>query len=197
MELWRGSISTRDGALQLLLLVDYIFDWARDVYRDDIIQELRILASGENKAGSLVYTDSDIFSTRQPDLDDVPDPEDVDNFNDYMSKQQTFTDLDSEGWIVRHATFIESRCCIILITPDNAQTLLNFMQQTKIQQLCRLILDQMSTSIILDLSTLMAMEQQWTGNVWGKKAVRETCKDKVLLRGFVYKLYIRKLAPSP
>ncbi|KAH7125094.1 hypothetical protein B0J11DRAFT_298105 [Dendryphion nanum] len=32
-DLWQGSIQSQDGALQLLLLVDYIRSWARDVYR--------------------------------------------------------------------------------------------------------------------------------------------------------------------
>jgi len=64
--LWRGSILSRNGALQLLLLVDYIFDWARDIYREDIIKELRVLASQENDRASFVYTDTDIYSAREP-----------------------------------------------------------------------------------------------------------------------------------
>ena len=55
--MWQRSICTLDGALQLLLLVDYIFDWARDIYRKDIIRELRILASGDNDAARVVGTD--------------------------------------------------------------------------------------------------------------------------------------------
>lgn len=52
VDVWRGSILTLDGALQLLLLVDYVFDWARDIYREDIIRSLRILASGDNDTAS-------------------------------------------------------------------------------------------------------------------------------------------------
>ncbi|KAF7541350.1 hypothetical protein G7Z17_g11978 [Cylindrodendrum hubeiense] len=68
VEMWRGSILTSTGALQLLLLVDYVFDWARDVYREDIIKELRVLASGENEAASGIYTDTDIYSIRQSEV---------------------------------------------------------------------------------------------------------------------------------
>lgn len=164
MELWRGSISTRNGALQLLLLVDYIFDWARDVYRDYIIQELRTLSSGENDAAGVVYSDTDIHSTRQLEYSMFPDQEDIKKFEDYISRIKKYTALDSAEGIVRHATFVESRYCAILVTPDNVQTLLQSMQQTRTQQLCRLILGQMSDSIILDLPTLRAMEEQWTGN---------------------------------
>lgn len=164
MELWRGSISTRNGALQLLLLVDYVFDWARDVYRDYIIQELRTLASGENDAASIVYSDTDIYSTRQLEYSGVPDQEDVEEFEDYISSQKEYTALDSVKGVVRHATFVESRYCAIFVTPDNVQTLLQSTRQTKTQQLCRYILGHMSDSITLDLPTLVAMEKQWTGN---------------------------------
>ncbi|KAF4631105.1 hypothetical protein G7Y89_g7026 [Cudoniella acicularis] len=73
IDAWCGSILTQDEALQLLLLVDYIFDWARDVYREDIIKELRVLASGENGNASTMYTDSDIYSTRHIDSMHQPD----------------------------------------------------------------------------------------------------------------------------
>ena len=164
MELWRGSISTRDGALQLLLLVDYIFDWARDVYRDYIIQELRTLASGANDAASTVYSDTDIYSTRPVQYNGIPDPEDIENFQRYISGQEEFTALDSARGVVRHATFVESRYCAVFVTPDNVQTLLHSTRQTRTQQLCRLILGHMPDSIFLDLPTLVAMEMQWTGN---------------------------------
>lgn len=35
-DLWQGTIQSQDGALQLLLIVDYIWSWARDVYRPSI-----------------------------------------------------------------------------------------------------------------------------------------------------------------
>jgi hypothetical protein len=34
--MWHGTIQSHDGALQLLLIVDYIWSWARDVYRSTI-----------------------------------------------------------------------------------------------------------------------------------------------------------------
>jgi hypothetical protein len=41
--LWHGHILSQDGALQLLLIIDFICTWARDVYRPGI---LRCLAGG-------------------------------------------------------------------------------------------------------------------------------------------------------
>ena len=160
MELWRGSINTRSGALQLLLLVDYVFDWAIGVYRDYIIQELRALASGKNDAASIVYSDTDIYSTRQLEYSGIPDQEDVEKFEDYISSQKEYTALDSAEGVVRHATFVVSRYCAVFVTPENVQTLLQSTRQTRTKQLCRLILGHMSDSITLDLPILVAMEKQ-------------------------------------
>ncbi|KAL5341914.1 hypothetical protein BJX70DRAFT_405308 [Aspergillus crustosus] len=60
LELWQGSICSRSGALQLLMIIDYIFDWARDGYRPSILKELNILAGTE-----MPLFDPDIFSTIQ------------------------------------------------------------------------------------------------------------------------------------
>ena len=43
LDLWTGRLDTKDGALQILLLVDYIFDWARDIYRHGIARLLKVL----------------------------------------------------------------------------------------------------------------------------------------------------------
>lgn len=45
--MWRGSITSKDGALQLLLIVDYVFEWARDIYCEDILDELRAEHQGK------------------------------------------------------------------------------------------------------------------------------------------------------
>lgn len=43
-DVWHGSIATLDKSLQLLLLVDYICDWARRIYRETVIEQLKTLA---------------------------------------------------------------------------------------------------------------------------------------------------------
>ncbi|KAH7378748.1 hypothetical protein BKA66DRAFT_550538 [Pyrenochaeta sp. MPI-SDFR-AT-0127] len=35
-DLWQGTIQSQDGALQMLLIVDFIWSWARDVYRPSV-----------------------------------------------------------------------------------------------------------------------------------------------------------------
>ncbi|KAI0410430.1 hypothetical protein F5X98DRAFT_110561 [Xylaria grammica] len=166
LELWRGSIDTRDGALQLLLLVDHVFAWARDIYREDIIHELRVLASGENDAASSRYSDMDIFSTQlQEEYSGFSNEDDNETFQEYIALQKAYTDLSSDGAVVRNAAFVENRYCCIYVTRDNLQTLLHSMHERKTQQLCRLVIDQMYDSFLLDLPTLVGMEEEWTGNV--------------------------------
>jgi len=150
-----------------LLLVDYIFAWARDIYREDIIRELRVLASGENDAASSKYSDTDIFSTRrQENYFSVSDGDEHDKFQQYMTLQKAYASLDSDSVAIRNATFIESKYCCIYVTRDNIQTLIQSFDQSKAQQLCHAIMDQMSSgSLLLNLSTLAGMETQWTGNI--------------------------------
>ena len=47
IELWSGNLSCENGTLRLLLILDYILDWARDLYRPTIIRELKTLAHQE------------------------------------------------------------------------------------------------------------------------------------------------------
>ncbi|MBE3041283.1 hypothetical protein IMZ48_01590 [Candidatus Bathyarchaeota archaeon] len=60
VRLWSGDIDSARGALQLLLLVDYICDWGRDKLRESTIRSLAAL-SRSNRQGTVA---SDIFSLR-------------------------------------------------------------------------------------------------------------------------------------
>ncbi|KAF4471716.1 hypothetical protein FALBO_1367 [Fusarium albosuccineum] len=164
IEVWRGSIKTRDGALQLLLLISYIFDWARDVYYENIMRHLRVLASGENDAATILYADTDVFSTRQyvergPFILDAD--EDLDLSRSY--EQQYVKEPRSNDILLRHASYVESRFCCLFITPDNFQTLLDSISGTTSGELSPIV-DSLLTSLWIDVDTVSAMELQWTGN---------------------------------
>src|SRR6266536_4180607 len=62
--LWSGRVDSNDGALQLLLIIDYIFDWARDLYRPGIYRQLQSLATDDFSESRSIATDSDIYSLR-------------------------------------------------------------------------------------------------------------------------------------
>jgi hypothetical protein len=165
IDVWHGCITTRDGALQLLLLVDYVFDWARDRYREDIIGALRIVARGESDSASGVYQDTDIFSTVP--LDNIHRPvqvtENDSDIGSYISAQSSFVALDSPAGAFRHATFVESRYYCLYINRDNVKTFLQSTQQNRVQPLCRLIVRNMTQSILTDPEALDAIEKEWTG----------------------------------
>lgn len=151
--------------MQLLLLVDYLFDWARDKYREDIIGALRTVARSESDAASGVYPDTDIFSTVPLDgihqLTQVT--EDDSNLSSYISAQSPFLARDKPIGVFRHATFVESRYYCLYITRDNVTTFLQSATQTRVQPLCRLILGHMTLPILTDPRTLDAIEEEWTG----------------------------------
>lgn len=58
-EVWRGSVDNPDHALQLLLIVDIMLDWGRDIYRKQILSSLVIIAQSDD---TLSRIDSNIFS---------------------------------------------------------------------------------------------------------------------------------------
>jgi len=59
---WSGCLKFSDHALTLLLLVDYIFDWARDVHRTSIFSQLKIISGDSFTLSRTATQDSDILS---------------------------------------------------------------------------------------------------------------------------------------
>jgi hypothetical protein len=55
-----------DGALQLILIMDFIIDWARDVYRQDVLLHLAAIAKDKPCDQVTLDGDSDIISSRLP-----------------------------------------------------------------------------------------------------------------------------------
>ncbi len=164
VDVWRGSILSRDGALQLLLLVDYVFDWARDKYRNDIIAELRVLASGENDAASTLYTDSDIYSTLPLGSGNYLDEQssDADEAGTTASAQKAFN-YDSPAGVVRHASFVDSRFNAILVTKDNVKILLLSTAQNKVRILCDCIMTLIKDrGLVVEASGIDDIERHWT-----------------------------------
>ncbi|KAI4915315.1 hypothetical protein J4E85_010440 [Alternaria conjuncta] len=60
--LWEGSITGHDAALQLVLIMDYIVDWARDIYRPNIIRQLKSVVDKGQQSSYTVTADPDILS---------------------------------------------------------------------------------------------------------------------------------------
>lgn len=64
--IWEGSITGLDETLQLVLIIDYILDWARDTYRPSILRQLKCIAAGGTKSDYTVTHDPDIISMVHP-----------------------------------------------------------------------------------------------------------------------------------
>jgi hypothetical protein len=70
MDLWQGSIRKEDLALQLFLVIDYICDWARDVYRPSILKCLQAIYNQQTAVHRAIREtspiDSNIWSLKHP-----------------------------------------------------------------------------------------------------------------------------------
>jgi hypothetical protein len=62
--LWEGSITDYDKALQLVLIVDYIVDWARDIFMPSIMRQLMSVVDKGGQSAYTIIEQPDIFSTR-------------------------------------------------------------------------------------------------------------------------------------
>ncbi|KIX02682.1 uncharacterized protein Z518_08624 [Rhinocladiella mackenziei CBS 650.93] len=163
IDLWNGSIISKDGALQLLLIVDYIFDWARDSFRQEILTELRTLSRGVEESTS-TFPDTDLMSTKEIAIPRAPDHSVGGDQERDLDLRSASHPCDSKWGMVRHAAFVEDRFCMLFITRDNVQTLLQSTSPNVVKLLARLILAQILAPVfILDIETLDALEEQWTG----------------------------------
>ncbi|KAJ6083497.1 hypothetical protein N7467_007632 [Penicillium canescens] len=124
VHLWNGDICLLDGALQLLLIIDYIFDWARDIYREAIINELNTLATGE-----VNDKDPDIFSTISRRMSHIASWMDQDKAHTQTSfisepEDPSFLNITLPEGVIRDASIIESRFLLLQITEDDVDTFL-------------------------------------------------------------------------
>lgn len=166
VDVWRGSILTHDGSLQLLLLVDYIFDWARDNYREDIIRLLKRLASSGNETAS-IYADTAIYSTRAESAFPNADQElERQEYLDRVSLRQQFAALGTQVCAIRHAAVIETRYRCLYLTEDTYEDFWRYTIKTKAKEakLRAGLRRQFTNPVLVHGKTLDMLEQKWTGS---------------------------------
>ncbi|KAK5447859.1 hypothetical protein LTS15_009358 [Exophiala xenobiotica] len=166
--MWTGSILSKDAALQLLLTMDYIFDWARDFQREAILNELRIVA-GRNAAS--IRDDSEIRSlgdrlhrfldadVEQRLMESRPDLGDCHPQHDAIYRW-----LDTKTYVFRSVCWAHARVSALYITKENLKTLLRSftsenMSRRKARDLLRLLRDAWRVTP----DALEALEFMWTG----------------------------------
>lgn len=131
-----GDIATIDGALQLLLVIDYLVDWARDTFRTSIIAQLLCL-EGNDLDNITLGPDSDIRSKQKvTDWNDVSplqgiDPSLTDPTGDEMDDVIFSKDLPNTTFgTVRSGCTARFQIAGLRITEDNVGSLLRVDTRT-------------------------------------------------------------------
>jgi hypothetical protein len=170
VHLWNGKITSREAALRLLLIVDYIADWARDVYRKDIVNGLKAMRT--DLAPSLLGS-TDIPSQASPfdlrgmnnELNQGPTPSELATAQ--LSIGHLLGFFDDERMAVRDARFVHHNVYGILVTADNVNAILSSVRHEQAsQELARKLLNSVlfPDGCIVTAETLNAIENVWTGH---------------------------------
>ncbi|KAI0381180.1 hypothetical protein F5Y04DRAFT_281154 [Hypomontagnella monticulosa] len=165
-QLWRGGVDQIDEALRLLLIVDYIFDWARDVYRETITQSLRKLVASDSR--SLSY-DSDVLSMagmRRIKYWEFTDNNTIES--DPMVPEENFKDalrsFDTQHGVIRDIHYIRSRFLGLYITKENLGLFLNSTNtQDESKKLALDLLNSLVEGWRVKREALDIAESHWTG----------------------------------
>ena len=64
--MWQGDITGYDEALQLVLIMDYIVDWARDIFRPSIMRQLMSVVDKGEQSSYTIVDQPDILSIHDP-----------------------------------------------------------------------------------------------------------------------------------
>ncbi len=108
-ELWHGRICSPDGALQILLIMDYIFDWAKDLYRPSILRSLGAISEPVRNDSQSIAADSDIYSSRMnPCADNMTEAES--NFDLNNLETSATDELLLEPWKKHDHTSLRGFC---------------------------------------------------------------------------------------
>ncbi|KAF4421576.1 hypothetical protein FACUT_10952 [Fusarium acutatum] len=119
--LWSGCVDSLGGALQLLLIIDYIADWARDIYREGIAHSLQKFAPHDSES---LRRDVDIPSKAGNVARWVAS--NLDNSDDATSQPigDPLRKFDSQSGVFRDPRFVRSHCIGLAITHQNVEPFL-------------------------------------------------------------------------
>ncbi|KAH7389010.1 hypothetical protein BKA64DRAFT_645482 [Cadophora sp. MPI-SDFR-AT-0126] len=182
-DLWNGRVSSPDGALQLLLIVDYIFDWARDLYRPSILHCLETMDEDFETRMSFA-ADTDINSTRRTcRLDAESQAEtsaDSEEFeisardNSPLDPWKThdllepYSLVDYKSRVFRHATIIKTSFQCLYLTRDNMMSFINCLgaSSSKYKKIARTTLQALRDGpMTVSQRMLYNIENEWTGTI--------------------------------
>ncbi|KAF4422197.1 hypothetical protein F53441_14301 [Fusarium austroafricanum] len=160
IQLWEGSVNSLNGALQLLLIIDYMADWARDVYREGIARSLQKLAMSDTE--SLAH-DADIFSLAGNIRDwDCGSPE-TNEVGANQSIQDPLHEFDCKYSAFRDPRFMITRFIGLIITENNVDEFLGTaVSKSTTKKLTTSLLSCIQDSVRVKGYLLDELELLWT-----------------------------------
>jgi hypothetical protein len=171
--LWDGRLTTKDGALQIILLIDYIFEWARDIFRSDLLAQLKILSKPSTADAPSPTADSDIRSMIDGWRQDVQMPmlpSDVDFHTKPPDVDLDFGHLDTEFGSIRNAVNIESRLRGVLLDDRSIDEFIKLLGKDMGKKIARQLVRLFTTFgpghgalCTVARQTLRTVEELWTG----------------------------------
>lgn len=185
--LWSGSLIHKDQALQLVLIVDYIMDWARDIYRIEILTHLKSIVTGQT-LDQMSVQDSDIFSTYGNVLSWIPPPRSIADedfaessstanrhqFESSLSTHEAMLNTpipNTELGSLRSASISNFRFVCLYITSELVPSLCELMggkneTNTNIESVARRLINfvtQFDEVLVMSGRDLELLETLWTG----------------------------------
>lgn len=128
LQLWKGSLHNGKDAFRLLLHIDYVVDWAREVYRGDVV---RALKCRQITAMTVAQPSLPVTNDRRQDVESGADSHEEadkptsataarrDRNGETGSDQDALRIFDSPHGAMRDARYIRSRFLGIYVTEDN------------------------------------------------------------------------------
>lgn len=150
-----------------MLIIDHIFDWARDDYRNRILSQLRSLSETTTDE-----SDYDIASTRPPfatEGDEVSS-EGINNLSPQEGREKpqipSLHSLSSDACSIREKSDIECRFLGLFITRDNIMTLLQSLGiGSEVRNVAfELVSAVAGQSIMCTGKQLESLKELWTGD---------------------------------
>ncbi|KAL4970918.1 uncharacterized protein BDV14DRAFT_162284 [Aspergillus stella-maris] len=195
--LWSGSLLHKDNALQLLLIVDYIMDWARDIYRLAILKQLQSLITGQ-AIDEISIVDSEIFSMRRVVNNWIPAPPStvfggIEVPGDFLDEEKhVLMSLDHQELLgfpipntklgsIRSASVVDFRFACFCLTHRHIPSFLEIIggrweNKTSTMKAARHIINfitQFDEVLVMSGADLELLEQLWTGTARSYPEERE------------------------
>ncbi|KAJ2975501.1 hypothetical protein NQ176_g5487 [Zarea fungicola] len=180
--LWDGDISDEEQAFRCLSIIDFIVDWARDIYRPNVIQQLKSmtkkpyrlnasrLPSPSPSVQSWCTNDSD-----EGDASDASVSKIATAINPLSEHIDRLRQLSNDQHAYRDARFIRSRIMGLFVTEDTLQELANSRENANtatafIGRIALQLEKHAKKDALFEMngSTIADIEKTWVGEVCGK-----------------------------